>query len=194
MVESASCMTARLSGTPMWPWDTERARVRVVTQPPTLNPVERGGLTRPPIHPSSSSSPCCSHLNWLLRCAHSSLETKSHHNSKKEAMLLWEGWDKKDRAYLCGCMAAWHNVMSTLIKHGGHSQPSAGEGTVLQARRSGPSDVSPNLTGRLPHRQDTRPRVIGWNVSWVIIFVQCRQGQHCESQRQGKKNEHRARS
>lgn len=35
----------------------ERARVRVVTQPPTLlSPVVRRGLTRPPIQPSSSSS------------------------------------------------------------------------------------------------------------------------------------------
>lgn len=108
--------------------------------------------------------------------------------------MLSESWDwKKDRAYLCGCMAAWHSVMSTLIKHGGHSQTSAGEGSALQARRSGPGDVSLILTGRSPHRQDTRPRLIGGNVSWVIIFVQCRQGQHCECQRQGKENKHRAR-
>lgn len=133
------------------------------------------------------------HTKLISRCAHSSWETNSHHNNKKEAMLLSESWDKKDRAYLCGCMAAWHTVMSTLIKHGGHSQPSAGEGSALQARRSGPGVVSQILTGRSPRRQDTRPRLIGRNVSWVIIFVQCRLGQHCESQRQGKENKHRAR-
>lgn len=107
--------------------------------------------------------------------------------------LLSESWDKKDRAYLCGCMAAWHTVMSTLIKHGGHSQTSAGEGSALQARRSGPGNVSRILTGRSPRRQDTRLHLIGGNVSWVIIFVQCRQGQHCECQRQERKNKHRAR-
>lgn len=133
------------------------------------------------------------HTKLILRCAHLSWETNSHHNNKKEAMLLSESWDKKDRAYLCGCMAAWHTVMSTLIKHGGHSQTSAGEGSALQARRSGPSDVSQILTGRSPHRQDTRLPLIGGNVSWVIIFVQCRQGQHCECQRQGKKKKQRAR-
>lgn len=167
----------------------ERARVRVVTQPPTLlhSTVEE--------RPGKASNPAqllLLHTKLILRCARSSWETNIHHNKKKEAMLS-ESWDKKDRAYLCGCMAAWHTVMSTLIKHGGHSQPSVGEGSALQARRSGPSDVSQILTGRFPCRRDTRPPLIGWNVSWVIIFVQCRQGQHCECQRQGKKNKHRAR-
>lgn len=172
-------------------WDThvtlrqrERARVRVVTQPPQPQPC---GVRRPDEASNPPQLLLLLTLKLTLRCAHSLLETKSHHNSKKVAMLLWEYWDKKDRAYLCGCMAAWHNVMSTLIKHGGHSQPSAGEGSALQARRSGPSDVSQILTGRLPHQRDTRPRLIGWNVSWVIIFVQCRQGQHCESQTREEK-------
>lgn len=171
----------------------ERTRVRVVSQPPPSHPQHCGAQ-----RPYEASNPpqllLLLHTKLTLRCAHSSLETNSQHNTKKEAMLLSEVWDKKDRAYLCGCMAAWHTVMSTLIKHGGHSQPSVGEGSALQARRSGPGDVSQILTGRFPHEQDARPRLIGRNVSWVIIFVQCRQGQHCESQRQGKKNKHRARS
>ncbi len=44
----------------------ERARVRVVTQPPTLGAVEQRGLARPPIHPSPSSSSC--KLNWFKVC------------------------------------------------------------------------------------------------------------------------------
>lgn len=191
MVHSASCMAGWLSGALMWPWDIEREQ----GWESLANPhPQHCGAQRPYEASNPPQLLLLLHTKLTLRCAHSSLETNSQHNTKKEAMLLSEVWDKKDRAYLCGCMAAWHTVMSTLIKHGGHSQPSVGEGSALQARRSGPGDVSQILTGRFPHEQDARPRLIGRNVSWVIIFVQCRQGQHCESQRQGKKNKHRARS
>lgn len=177
-------MAAWLFGAPMWPWDTEREQGWESLLNPHLH--QHCGAERP----GKASNPpqlLLLYTKLILRCVHSSWETNSHHNSKKEAMLLSESWDKKDRAYLCGCMAAWHTVMSTLIKHGGHSQPSAEEGSALQARRSGPSNVSQILTGRSPCRQHTRLHLIGWNVSWVIIFVQWRLGQHCESQRQGRK-------
>lgn len=191
MVHSASCMAGWLSGALMWPWDIEREQ----GWESLANPhPQHCGAQRPYEASNPPQLLLLLHTKLTLRCAHSSLETNSQHNTKKEAMLLSEVWDKKDRAYLCGCMAAWHTVMSTLIKHGGHFQLSVGEGSALQARRSGPGDVSQILTGRFPHEQDARPRLIGRNVSWVIIFVQCRQGQHCESQRQGKKNKHRARS
>ena len=174
----------RGGGAPMWPWDREREQgweslpnpPLPSSPPPLLQPWSTEAWCE--ASSSSSSSSSSSFTKLIPRCEHSSWETPTvTTTTRKEAMFvitelreIYIYTKKGDRAYLCGCMAAWHTVMSTLIKHGGHSQPSQPRGRLRSAgkRRSRPrrckppSDWSPSSQAGCKAAPDWPKRFLEW--------------------------------